>query len=328
LSIHLVHCSDIHLDRNFNFGEPLKSIQRRRDIENNFVKTVDFAIKEKSDLFLISGDVFDKVNPSNIARAFLTFQIKRLKDKNIEVVIIAGNHEVPKLGASSLAIDSLQSAGLATVFSDSNNFQEKVFNIKNESIQVVGKSYDAKNQSQNPFHNFNIKKNKKYLICLIHGSLAGLNVTPTNPHATLYHPFGIKDIDPSIDYLALGHFHNYFNRKTNTTICNPGSLEKLNWSEVNDNKGFTFVELNSADEIVHFIPLESRKYRSIEITLDKKIKNINDHIFDKIKKIENKEEILQVNISGIISKEQQKNFIRSKLAFDTTNLFFSYKFCR
>lgn len=326
MSIHLVHCSDIHLDRNFNFGEPLKSVERRKDVENNFVKTVDFAIKERTDLFLISGDIFDRFNPSNTARSFFTIQIKKLKDKNIEVVMIAGNHEVPKFGATALAVDSLQSAGLATVFSATKIFQEKTFNFNNESVHLVGKSYNVKNQNLNPFDNFNIKKKGKYQICLIHGSLVGANITPTNPHVTLYHPFGINDVDSSINYLALGHFHNYFKRKTNTTICNPGSIEKLNWSEVNDQKGFAFVELNSEGENVDFIPLESRKFKLIEITLDNKIKNINDYILDKIVKVQNKEEILKVKISGRISKDQQNTFFRSKLVLKSADFFFHIDF--
>jgi len=326
MSIQIVHCTDIHLDKNFNYGDLSKFAQRRMDIENNFAKVIDFALKENSDIFLISGDVFDKVNPSNGARVFLTTQIKRLKDKNIPVFLIGGNHDVPKIGSQSLAIDSLQSAGLATVFSDSYNFQEKKLTINQQKIQVVGKSYFAKNQELNPFNNYKIKKESKYLICLLHGSLVGLNVNPSNPHVTPYHPFGLNDVDSSINYLALGHFHNYFQQKTNSIICNPGSLEKLNWSEANDEKGFVFVELNDENENVQFIPLKTRKHSTIEITIDSKIENVNEHILNRIKKIENKDEILRVKISGIITRDQLKTFSRSHLAQKSDDYFFHCNF--
>jgi len=322
MSIQLVHCSDIHLDKSFNFGDPSKTFQRRIDVETNFVKTIDFAIKEKADLFLISGDVFDKVNPSNSARAFFTLQIKKLNEKNIPVIMIGGNHDVPKIGSQAMAIDSLQSAGLATVFSNYDYFQEKTLTVNGERIQVVGKSYNSKNQNQNPFTNYNIKKNSKYLICLAHGSLVSYNIVPTNPHVTLYHPFILNDVDSSVDYLGLGHFHNFFQQKGKPTICNPGSLEKLNWSEANDDKGFAFVELNKEDVNIQFIPLESRRRKNIEINLDRDIKNINEHILNRIEKIKNHNEILRVKISGLITREQQKTFARSKLASKSDEYFF------
>jgi len=327
LSIHLVHCSDIHLDKNFNYGDPQRSTKRRQDVENNFQKIVDFALKEKSDFFVISGDVFDKVNPSNTARSFLVRQIKRLEDKNIEVFLIGGNHDVPKMGTQMLAIDILESAGLATVFSDSENFQQKTVTRSGEDIQIVGKSYYSRNQTRNPFSNFNISKQAKHLVCLLHGSLVGMNVAPNNPHVSQYNPFGTNDINNDIDYLALGHFHNYFDRTNSSTlICNPGSIEKLSWSESNDQKRFAFIELSDGNKNLEYINLESRNFKFKEIQLDKKIKNINEFIIKKIKEDSDSEDLLRLTLKGIITSEQQKTFKISDLARSANDDFFHVDF--
>ena len=323
MSIQIVHCSDIHLDRPFNFGDPERSSKRREDVENNFIKIVEFALKDKPDLFLISGDVFDRVNPSNEARSFLTAQIRKLKDTNIEVVIIGGNHDVPKIGSEAMAIDTLQSAGLATVFSDSINFQEKKISVNGKVIQVVGKSYNTKNQAQNPFANYNIKKDGKYVVCLIHGSLIGLNVTPVNLNDSHYNPFGVNDINSSIDYLALGHYHSKFTRQMNTTsICNPGSIEKLSWSEENDSKGFAFVELGENDNKVDTISLPSRNLKTIEVSLDREIPDINQHIIELINKTGDSESLCRMMIKGIITQEQQKTMKMNLLAKEANQYFF------
>ena len=327
MTIQIVHCSDIHLDRRFNFGDPQRSEQRRKDVENNFKKIVDFAIKEKSDLFLISGDIFDKVNPSNEARSFFVSQIKKLNDKEIETILIGGNHDVPKMGEQMLAIDTLQSAGLATVFSDSESFQEKTITINDEKIQVVGKSYHSKNQTQNPFSNFNISKHAKYLICLLHGSLVGMNVAPHNPHDSQYNPFGTNDVSDDIDYLALGHYHNYFERtKSNTKICNPGSIEKLSWSESNDQKGFAFIELSNENKKLEFINLNTRNFQFKEIQLNEKIKNVNDFVIEKINKNSDPEDLLRLTVKGTITPEQQKTFKINELAHDANNSYFHVDF--
>ncbi len=323
MAIRIVHCTDIHLDKFFNYGDPAKGERRRRDVEANFVQIVDYAIKQKADIFLLSGDIFDKVKPSNSIRSFLANQVKRLSDAGIQNFAIGGNHDAPKMGNETLAIDILQATGIAHVFSDSETFQEKIITVGQEKVQVIGKSYFIKNQSQNPFKNFNISKKADYLICLLHGTLVGMNVSPSNPHITQYNPFGTQDIDSKIDYLALGHFHNYFERtKDNTTICNPGSIEILTWSEVPDEKKFAFVELDGDDCNIKPITLQTRNHENKEIKLDTTITDITHHIIDKIKPIANKEKILRIKTGGIISMDSQKKFRISDLIREANKLFF------
>lgn len=323
MSILIIHCSDIHLDRRFNLGDPQRSEQRKKDIENNFKKIVDFTINGKADLFILSGDIFDKVNPSNSALSFLVSQIKRLKDNEIETVMIGGNHDVPKMGSQFLAIDVLERAGLATVFSDTEEFQEKIIIINGDEVQLVGKSYNSKNQSQNPFSNYNITKKGKYLICILHGSLIGLNVDSINPMDSQYNPFGVNDIREEIDYLALGHFHNRFDReKSNTLICNPGSIEKLSWSESGDQKGFAVIELSNGDKQLRFEDLDSRNFQFKEIPLNKEIEHINEHILEKLDKVKNPEAILRLSLKGTITPEQQKTFKISEIVKNTKDSFF------
>lgn len=76
-----IHCSDLHLDRNFNISNYKRRVQRKEDLNTNFKKIVDYAIKEKPDLFLISGDIYDKVSPTNYTQKFFIEQLKRLYDK-------------------------------------------------------------------------------------------------------------------------------------------------------------------------------------------------------------------------------------------------------
>ena len=327
MAIRIVHCTDIHLDKFFNYGDPAKGERRRRDVEANFVQIVDYAIKQKADIFLLTGDIFDRVKPSNSVRSFLANQVKRLSDAGIQNFAIGGNHDAPKMGNETLAIDILQATGIAHVFSDSETFQEKIITVGQEKVQVIGKSYFIKNQSQNPFKNFNISKKADYLICLLHGTLVGMNVSPSNPHITQYNPFGTQDIDSKIDYLALGHFHNYFERtKDNTTICNPGSIEILTWSEVPDEKKFAFVELDGDGCKITPITLQTRDCENKEIKLDTKITDVTRHIIDKIEPMADKEKILRIKTDGIISIDAQKKFRISDLKREADRLFFNVDF--
>jgi DNA repair exonuclease SbcCD nuclease subunit len=310
------------LDRIFNYGDPEKSEIRKRDLEHNFTQVVDFAIKERSDIFLIGGDIFDRANPTNAARTYFVNQIKRLKDNAIETFLIGGNHDVPKIGNQTLAIQVIQAAGLATVFSESLAFQETILDIKGEAFQIIGKSYNSIDQALNPFQNFKVEK-KGTQICLAHASLIGMNVAPDNPNDSFYNPFGVNDIPDSIDYLALGHYHNHFERNLGERkICNPGSIERLTWQDANTEKGFIFAEVANENSRTTFIPLKTRKYENVKLVLDKDTQNIHEAIVSNLSQYTDPERLLRVNVSCSISHEQRRALQISELMNDLQPHFF------
>ena len=195
VSVQILHCSDTHLDKSFGISNLSKAMQRREDLNHNFSKIVDYAMENKPDIFLIAGDVFDKISPSNASRVFLASKIKLLNDANIEVFIIGGNHDIPRFGAMpSLAIDVLGSAGIATVFSRSDVIQKKMIEVDGKSVCVSGRSYNTKFEGGNPLKDVSVSVDGDYNILLIHGSLQGLNVASSVPEFAYQNPFLAEDI--------------------------------------------------------------------------------------------------------------------------------------
>jgi len=270
---------------------------------------IEYALENKPDLFLICGDVFDRISPTNSARVFLTQKAKQLRDANIPVFIIGGNHDVPKFGESpSLAIDVLDSAGLATVFSRFDCIEKKMLHINGREICVSGRSYDARFEGTNPLRGVNIPLDGDFNISMIHASLQGLNVAPSSPEMANQNPFLADDIKKGLDYLALGHFHNYFDRQhLGCTIVNPGSLEKLSWAEITDEKGFVWAELKESETSTEFVKLETRPMEIQDLVLSKDAEyssRIKDYVVDFLSKIGEKEKVLKLNLHGLISQEQ------------------------
>jgi DNA repair exonuclease SbcCD nuclease subunit len=60
MSLQLLHCSDLHLDKNFSIPNLARALERKEDLNNKFSSVVEYAIKNKPDLFIISGDVFGR----------------------------------------------------------------------------------------------------------------------------------------------------------------------------------------------------------------------------------------------------------------------------
>jgi len=303
MTIQIVHCSDLHLDKNFNVGSMARNYERRGDLDRNFSKVVDYAVENRADLFLISGDVFDKVLPGNFSRDFLARQLIDLRKHEIPVFIIGGNHDVPKVPqVPSLALDILDTAGLATVFSRSDVMGQRTLKIAEQDICVSGKSYFSQREGENPIAGQRIPLDGDVNILMLHGSLQGLDVISSVPQLSSQNPFTPKDIPRKLDFLALGHYHNGFDRRVGQClVCNPGSIEKLTWAEINDSKGFYWVELDKEGSECEFVGLETRPMRDEQFAFaEEEVDDPTSDVLEFLMGKKDKEAMLRLKLTGSI----------------------------
>jgi exonuclease SbcD len=316
------------LDKSFSISNLARAAQRKEDLNRNFSKAIDYAVKNKPDVFLMAGDIFDKILPTNASRVFLTREIKRLYDANVAVFIIGGNHDIPRFGVSpSLAIDVLSSAGLATVFSRSDTIQKKKIRIKGKVVCISGRSYYTQFEGANPLKDVEVSIEGEYNILMIHGSLQGLNVASSVPGMDHQNPFLADDIKKGLNYLALGHFHNHFERDhVGCKIVNPGSMEKLTWAEMDDEKGFVWAELNDSETTTEFVKLDTRPMEATDLALSKDEaypKGIEQYVLDFLSKMTNPEKIVKLNLHGLISQEQYNQLKIIELLTECNDKFFN-----
>lgn len=83
----VLHTADFHAGRN------LRGYDRTPEVHEALVEIVGLARSERADAVLISGDLFDTVNPSAEAEAAVFDFFLRLRDAGIPAVAIAGNHD-------------------------------------------------------------------------------------------------------------------------------------------------------------------------------------------------------------------------------------------
>ena len=87
--------SDIHLGR-YKYGK--MDIQqgidtRTQDILNNIDQMIEYAIKNKVDIIIITGDLYHIKRPDQVFRRLLTQKIEKMLANKFEVFIILGNHD-------------------------------------------------------------------------------------------------------------------------------------------------------------------------------------------------------------------------------------------
>jgi DNA repair protein SbcD/Mre11 len=115
----LVHLSDLHLGyRQYQRLTPAGINQREADVAHSFRRAVDRVIELRPDLILIAGDVFHTARPTNAAIVHAFTQFVRLKQAlpDTEVVMIAGNHDVPRTTETGSIFGLFQQLGVNVAY--------------------------------------------------------------------------------------------------------------------------------------------------------------------------------------------------------------------
>ncbi|MER3437278.1 MAG: hypothetical protein C4346_06635 [Chloroflexota bacterium] len=111
-ALRIAHLSDTHLGyRAFYKADPVTGRnQRALDIERAYETVISDILTRDVDLVIHSGDVFHHTRPAYSAMRAFVRQTRRLETAGVPVVVIAGNHETPRLRTSGSVFSVLELA--------------------------------------------------------------------------------------------------------------------------------------------------------------------------------------------------------------------------
>lgn len=300
MPIKLVHVSDIHFGSGESHGRinPQSGLNVRfEDFVAALVKVVDYAIEEEADIFLFSGDAYKNASPEPVYQKFFARELKRLSDAGIISVLVVGNHDQVLRASQSHAMSvfqSLQVPGMITV----DRPISTVIDTKNGALQLVGLPHVTRHQlmTLDKYKDLTAAEIDRVLVEHIRDLLRGfyLKLDPAIPTVVTAHMStdtalaGIEEellvgytltfpneifIDDKIDYVALGHIHKHqVLRKDHPAIVYAGSLERVDFGEEKEDKGFVAVTLERGSCNYQFISIDPRPF----ITIDVDLTNIED----------------------------------------------------
>ena len=261
----ILHTSDLHI------GKYIGTYDLKEDTEYVLNQVVDTAIRERVEVVLISGDVFDRPNPSEEAIKMYVSFLKELLDKNIKVIAISGNHDS---GIRLSAYKDILGKGY---------FVEGEFNSPMRKVSLSDE-YGPVNFYMLPFFTpFIVKSNLKLEKGLENYDLAmdeiikRENIDTSQRNIILAHQFvagfkfggseedfsysngdeknvagvGIISLDKfqNFDYVALGHIHKP-QKISRETIRYSGSLLKYKTSEIDGpDKSVVIIDLKEKGNI-------------------------------------------------------------------------------
>ena len=326
--VQIVHTADFHLDpRMTNFLN--KDEERREDFLKNFDEIINFTLEEKPDLLLISGDIFDSINPRNPIRYHVISQFKKLFKQKIKIFAITGNHDSPKSIHNAMSpvsiLDSIDYLDL--IQAEGEYIGKRELSIGDIKLNILGNSYNIFCTSeQDPLEQRIFPKlDGDINLLLVHESIGLFK------HSYLGDSI-IKEVNipEEIDYVAAGHIHEHMERSRDnintgnvTHLIYPGSIEYLSFNENFDNpKGFLFLEFDKHELISkEFIKLQTRPIKKITLSISKTDVDIYQKIVDNIQSLKDKNLILKIILEGKI-KVDQITSIKSNKIIDFGDEFF------
>ncbi len=221
-----IHLSDCHLgkyDRNLDV--------RFKDNKIAVKKIFEFAVREKVDFVVCSGDFFDNYRPTPdaIVQAFELLQY--LKINNIQFILTEGNHDMKRGTQINSILHILQGASLAkfvTITQSQNGEDLKYHEINGVRIYGLGYIRGSDNRAK-------LEKYAKMIegsnnIILIHIGITGSDwkkkTVDSISAQTLADVFKDKYL-----YIGLGHYHS-MDEIPSLNIYQPGSTERWAIGEI------------------------------------------------------------------------------------------------
>jgi DNA repair exonuclease SbcCD nuclease subunit len=296
----ILHVSDTHLGFSaYRKATPDGINQREIDTYNTFKQFVDYVVRSKPDLIIHAGDLFDSVRPNNRAITFAIDQILRVSKEKIPFVIIAGNHEHPKLketGHIFSIFDHIEN--IFPIYKAKYEALSFKINKKKITIHAVPQC-ELKKQFEDEVKKIKPDKSSDYNIFTSHGAVTGIKEFSMNEFNELFIP--AKVLSKDFDYIGLGHYHKYTKIADNAFYS--GSTERFSFTDAPDTKGF--IELEFVDDKLKtkFIKLEIRKMidtKPIKCS-NLKLEELMNKIKNTVEEIGPKEKTFRITLDDIPS---------------------------
>lgn len=264
-----LHIADVHLDSPFLGLSFLPSElfgQIKNAIQLSFEKAVNFAIDNDVDLVLLAGDTFDSIHPTPQSKIFFANQIKRLVDRQIQVVMVLGNHDYSQIDDLLL-----NESPYFKIIGSNEQIEQVDFMTKSQyKYRVVGFSYQHNHITEDIIAKYPPKSTSIYTIGLAHAGMKQSSVDQNN-----YAPFTLNEVkNLNYDYFALGHIHLRQVLSQEPWIVYSGNLQGRHVNE-KDAKGFYFgqVDEQSQNTQLQFIDVSPIVWQTVDLTLDEPFKS-------------------------------------------------------
>jgi exonuclease SbcD len=292
-AIRMIHFADVHIGmENYGRIDPTTGTSTRvRDFLDRLDEVVDYAIAQDADLAVFAGDAFKDRNPEPTQQREFAQRIKRLAD-HMPTLLLVGNHDMPGMAVKANSLDIFRALGVPGVvvgFKD----QAQVIETRRGPVFLAWMPYPMRNRlmAWTKYQGKSIEELNQGLRTEVSSRLRALAEQAEAydmPRVLAGHftveaaKFGSErsvmlgsDLpvlrstvaDSAWDYVALGHIHKHqdVNEGGYPPVVYSGSLERIDFGEQHEQKGFVWVDLKRGETAWTFVPVAARTFHTVEL---------------------------------------------------------------
>jgi exonuclease SbcD len=295
--IKLLHFADAHIDiANYGAHDPRTGLPLRvMDFLKSLDTIVDTAIEEQVDLVIFAGDAYKDRSPAPTFQREWGRRIMRLSRAKIPTILLTGNHDIAPSQQRAHAIqefDTLEVPYIHVVYQPALLGPNELDGLPVQVLTIpwITRSGLAALQDVTPIEEKDPNKIIENAIAnLIQAAIQELD--PTLPailaaHASISgavfgHEQTIKlgrDVllppglvrNPRFDYVALGHIHRFqdLNPGAHPPVVYPGSIERVDFGEAREEKGFVVAEVSKGETHYTWRKLAIRPFLDLAVRLE------------------------------------------------------------
>lgn len=308
--IRFLHLADLHFGtETYGKMDPETGVNTRLlDFSRTLERVLDQALEMGIDAVLFAGDAYRTNRPTPTQEREFARHVERLYRAGIPLVLLVGNHDLPVGRGQANALDVFRTLKISNLMVVD---QAEVIQVQTRRgvLQVACVPYptrhklltktDTRQMSEDgirqtmenalvEFINESVEKRhpEQPFVVLAHitvseAKLSGTERTMLLADEVKLLPGVLKQ--QGIDYAALGHIHRFqdLNPGGQPPVVYPGALERIDFSEENDVKGFVIVDVEPGKAHYQFHPIACRNFVTIELDLTQ-VNNPTEALAEKI----------------------------------------------
>ena len=295
--IRILHFADTHIGmENYGRLSPQTGLNSRvEDFLRRMDEMIAYAREHDVDLTIFAGDAFKTRTPNPTFQREFAWRVRDLTAL-APLVMLVGNHDLPPMALKASSIEIYDTLAVPNVWV-ADEFDLQVVETKRGPVAVGAAPYPIRSRllQDEATAGLTISQIDMHLQEVLDGLLEDLAVKADEldmPRLLTGH-FTVagavwgserqimlgRDIevarsslaDPRWDYVALGHVHKHQNltakRDGVPPVVYSGSIERIDFGEERDVKGFCWVELERDNTQWAFVPLSARPFVTLEADL-------------------------------------------------------------
>lgn len=306
--VKILHFADTHIDvaahgrREASSGLPLRVLDFLKALDT----IVDAAIAEKVDLVLFAGDAYKDRTPVPTFQREWGKRIRRLSDAGVPTLLLVGNHDLSPAMGRAHALQEYETLPVPHVRVLSEPAFLKPEDLEGLPLQVIAIPWLSRSRIMTKLQISATNMDEIYaqmeeklgelivmwieeadpdvpILLTAHASVQGAKYGAERSvmlGSDLVLPGGLVR-NPRLDYVALGHIHKAqdLNPDAHPPVVYPGSIERVDFGEVADEKFFVIAEVAKGKTKVHWHRLNGRKFIDRALTLTS-LENVQQQLID------------------------------------------------